>query len=160
MLYGHDGRDVTAISQPTAAVLLARGVCRALEQIGYASLLEFPLANGRRADILALGRAGDLVIVEVKSSVADFRADHKWTAYRAFADRLYFAVPSGFPVLLIPEECGLIVADGFSAAVLRDGTTTPLAAARRRAVTLRFALTAATRLRRHLDPEGSRKLDF
>ncbi|HVH82458.1 MAG TPA: MmcB family DNA repair protein, partial [Stellaceae bacterium] len=73
------------------SALLARGVCRALDQLGYASLLEFPLANGRRADILALGRSGELCIVEIKSSVADFRADRKWSAYRDFADRFYFA---------------------------------------------------------------------
>ncbi|MGA8383476.1 MAG: MmcB family DNA repair protein, partial [Stellaceae bacterium] len=74
---------------PIAAALLARGVCRALEQLGYSSLAEFPLANGRRADVLALGKAGELVIVEVKSSVADFRSDQKWPAYRDFSDRLY-----------------------------------------------------------------------
>ena len=90
-------------SSPGAA-LLARGVCRALDQLGYASLLEFPLANGQRADILAPGRAGDLVIVEIKSSIADFRADRKWTGYREFADRLYYAVPNEFPAILIPEE--------------------------------------------------------
>src|SRR5580692_2358079 len=83
------------------AALLARGVCRAFDQLGYASLLEFPLANGRRADILALGRGGELVIVEIKTSVADFRADRKWLDYRDFADRFYFAVPSSFPVALI-----------------------------------------------------------
>src|SRR5262249_11701202 len=98
---------------PAAAVLLARGVARALTQLGYASLAEFPLANGRRADLLALGTAGDLIIVEIKSSVADFRSDRKWTSYREFADRLYFAVPNEFPAVLIPEECGLIVADAF-----------------------------------------------
>jgi hypothetical protein len=133
---------------------LARGVCRVLAQLGYASLVEFPLANGRRADILALGKTGDLIIVEIKSSVADFRADRKWASYREFADRLYFAVPSQFPALLIPEECGLIVADSFGAAVLREAVLQPLAPARRRALTLRFALAAATRLRRHLDPDA------
>lgn len=136
------------------AAHLARGTCRALEQLGYASLLEFPLANGRRADIFALGRAGDLIIVEIKSSVADFRADRKWPDYRAFADRFYFAVPRGFPVTLIPEECGLIVADAFAAAMIRDGPGSALAPGRRKALTLRFALAAATRLRRHLDPQG------
>jgi len=143
-----------ARDMPRIAALLSRGVCRALEQLGYASLLEFPLANSRRADIIALGKSGDLIIVEIKSSVADFRADSKWAFYREFADRLYFAVPSDFPVALIPEECGLIVADGFAAAVLRDGILTPLVAARRRALTLRFALAAAARLRRHLDPQS------
>ena len=141
--------------EPSGAVLLARGVCRALEQLGYASLVEFPLANGRRADILALGKTGDLVIVEVKTSVADFRADRKWTAYREFSDRLYFAVPREFPGALIPEECGLMVADPFGAALLRDGNATPLNPGRRRALTLRFARLAAARLRRHLDPDAA-----
>ncbi len=139
-----------------SAALLARGVCRTLEQLGYLGLVEFPLANGRRADILALGRTGDLVIVEIKSSVADFRADRKWSAYRDFSDRLYFAVPNDFPRPLIPDECGLIVADSFSAAVLRDGNTTRLDPGRRRALTMRFARIAATRLRRLLDPEAGR----
>jgi len=146
----------SADAEPQTAALLARGVSRALEQLGYASLLEFPLADGRRADILALGRRGDLVIVEIKTSVADFRADRKWPHYRDFADRLYFAVPNNFPAALIPEECGLIVADAFAAALLRDGISTPLAPGRRRALTLRFALAAAARLRRHLDPQLGR----
>jgi len=142
--------------QPINAANLARGVCRALEQLGYASLVEFPLANGRRADILSLGKTGELVIVEIKSSVADFRADHKWTTYRDFSDRLYFAVPNDFPRALIPDECGLMVADAFAAALLRDGSATPLNPGRRRALTLRFARIAAARLRRCLDPEAGR----
>jgi hypothetical protein len=142
------------IPEALTAALLARGVCRALQQLGYASLLEFPLANGRRADILALGRGGDLAIIEVKSSVADFRADRKWSEYRDFADRFYFAVPKSFPVALIPEHCGLIVADAFAASLIRDGDSSALAPGRRRAVTLRFALAAAARLRRHLDPQA------
>jgi hypothetical protein len=141
--------------EPIGAALLARGVCRTLEQLAYTSLVEFPLANGRRADILALGKSGDLVIVEIKSSVADFRADRKWAAYRDFSDRLYFAVPNEFPRALIPEECGLIVADPFGAALLRDGRTIPLNPGRRRALTLRFARIAAARLRRWLDPDAT-----
>jgi len=138
------------------AALLARGVCRALDQLAYASLVEFPLANGRRADILGLGKAGDIVIVEIKNSVADFRADRKWVIYRDFADRLFFAVPNHFPQVLIPEECGLMVADPFGAVLLRDGRTTPLNPGRRRALILRFARRGAARLRRHLDPEAGR----
>jgi hypothetical protein len=144
------------LGEPGAAAVLARGVCRAFDRLGYASLVEFPLANGRRADILALGKGGELVIVEIKSSVADFRADQKWPSYREFADRLYFAVASGFPTALIPEDCGLIVADAFGAALLRVGRAIPLAPGRRRAVTLRFARLAAARLRRALDPEAVR----
>jgi hypothetical protein len=146
------------VIEPSAAAQLSRGVCRAIEQLGYTSLIEFPLANGRRADVLALGRTGEFVIVEIKSSVADFRADRKWAAYRDFCDRLYFAVANDFPRALIPEECGLMVADAFGAAVLRDGNATPLNPARRRALTLRFARIAAARLRRQLDP-GAGLLD-
>jgi len=145
-----------AIEPAATATLLARGVCRALDQLGYANLVEFPLANGRRADILGLGKSGDLLIVEIKSSVADFRADRKWAAYRDFADRLYFAVPNHFPQVLIPEECGLMVADPFGAALLREGRSTPLNPGRRRALMLHFARIAAARLRRCLDPEAGR----
>ena len=143
-----------SITEALTAALLARGVCRAFEQLGYASLLEFPLANGRRADIIALGRDGALAIVEIKSSVADFRADRKWADYRDFADRFYFAVPNNFPIALIPEDCGLIVADSFAASMIREGRASPLASGRRRVLTLRFALAAAARLRRHLDPQA------
>jgi hypothetical protein len=133
-------------------LLLARGVGRALAQRGYASLTEVSLANGRRADVMGLGRAGELVIVEVKSSLQDFRSDGKWPEYREFCDRFYFAVAEDFPRDAIPEDCGLIVADGFGAAVLREAPLVALAAARRKAVTLRFALAGSERLRRLLDP--------
>ena len=137
---------------PPSAALLARGVCRELQQRGYASLLECALANGRRADIIALGRGGEIAIVEIKSSLADFRADQKWPEYWEFCDRLYFAVAAEFPRHLIPAECGLLIADPFGAALLRESALRPLNPARRRAVTLRFALIGAQRLRRTLDP--------
>jgi hypothetical protein len=147
--------SVSAV-EPVSAVTLSRGVCRALGELGYVSLLEFPLANGRRADVIALGKRGELVIVEIKTSVADFRADRKWNDYRDFSDRLYFAVPNDFPSALIPDECGLMVADSFGAAVLRDGVATRIEPSRRRALTQRFARVAAMRLRRLLDPEAER----
>jgi hypothetical protein len=134
------------------AALLARGVCRALDQLGYATIPEFRLANGRRADVMALGRAGELAIVEIKSSIADFRADQKWPEYWEYCDRLYFAVAASFPRDLVPAECGLVLADPFGAAVLREPVPRPLSAARRRAVILRFALAGASRLRRLTDP--------
>src|SRR5438105_6496765 len=135
-----------------AAPLLARGVCRELQQRGFASLLEVPLANGRRADVMALGRAGEIAVIEIKSSLADFRADRKWPEYWDFCDQLYFAVAGDFPRHLLPAECGLIVADPFGASLLRASPVRTLNAARRRAVTLRFALLGAQRLRRTLDP--------
>ena len=135
-----------------AAQTICRGVIRALTQRGFATLAEVPLADGRRADVLALGRDGTLVLVEIKSSVADFRADRKWPEYRQWCDRLYFAVAEGFPLELIPEECGLMLADGFGAAILRESPTQKLDAARRRALHLRFARTAGARLLRLTDP--------
>ena len=133
-------------------LLLARGVGRALAERGFASLTEISLANGRRADVMGLGRAGEVVIVEVKSSLQDFRSDSKWPEYRDYCDRFYFAVAEDFPRAEIPEDCGLIVADGFGGAVLREAPLIALGAARRKAVTLRFALVSADRLHRLLDP--------
>jgi hypothetical protein len=143
------------LPEPALPQLIARGVCRALAQRGTATLTEFSLTSGRRADVMGLGRGGELLIVEIKSSIADFRSDRKWPEYRQFCDRLYFAVAAGFPLPLIPEECGLIMADPFSAAVLREAPAQPLSAARRRAVTLRFARVAASRLQRLADPQAA-----
>lgn len=138
-------------SEP-AAPTIVRSICRALDALGYACLTEFSLANNRRADLLALGRRGEVAIVEVKSSLADFRADRKWPDYRDYCDILYFGIGPDFPREVIPEDCGLIVADCFGAAILRESERRPLSAARRRALTLGFALAAAQRLRRFTDP--------
>lgn len=132
---------------------LCRGATRLLAQQGFAALTEVPLANGRRADILALGRDGEIRIVEIKSSLADFRADHKWPEYRDFCDRLYFAVAAEFDEGLIPLDCGLIRADAWGGALVREAPLLTLAAPRRRAVMLRFALIAGQRLNQLLDPE-------
>lgn len=134
------------------ANLLCRGVCRALSDFGYAPLTEFQLASGRRADVFALSDRGEAVIVEIKSSVEDFRADQKWPDYQPWCDRFYFAVPETFPQGLVPEECGLMVADGWSAAILREAPVRLLPHARRRALTLRAALAASERLMRLTDP--------
>jgi hypothetical protein len=132
---------------------LCRGATRLLWQHGFAVLPEVALANGRRADLLALGRDGEIRIVEVKSSLADFRADRKWREYRGYCDRLYFAVGPEFEAELIPDDCGLIRADGWGAALLREAPLIELPATRRKAVTLRFALLAGHRLTRIYDPE-------
>ncbi|WP_156927171.1 MmcB family DNA repair protein [Azospirillum halopraeferens] len=138
--------------EPAGAVAITRGVRRALAQRGFATLTEFRLASGRRADVLAVDGDGTVLIVEVKSSVADFRADRKWTEYRDWCDAFYFAVDEAFPADLIPDDCGLYVADAFGAALLRDAPASKLAAARRKAVVLRAALAAAGRLHRLEDP--------
>ncbi|HEX8417488.1 MAG TPA: MmcB family DNA repair protein, partial [Methylobacterium sp.] len=118
---------------------------------------EFPLANGRRADVIALCPAGRLTIVEIKSSVADFRCDRKWPEYRDYCDRFYFALPTTLPDGLTPEDTGLIVADAFGAAILRDPPDHALSGARRKAVTLRFAHSAARLLHALADPGAIRE---
>jgi hypothetical protein len=149
-----------AAGRPGVTELLTRGVRRALVERGYASLTEFRLASGRRADVLAVNEAGEVVIVEVKSSVADFRADQKWPEYQAWCDTFFFAVAADFPADLIPAECGLMVADGFGAAVLRDAPLVKLNPARRRTLVLRMARMAAGRLHRLEDPMMSLAVDM
>ena len=134
------------------AAQVTRGIRRMLAALGQSSLTEVGLKSGRRADIMAIDAHGAITIVEVKSSVADFRGDHKWADYVAFCDRYYFGVPEGFPLTLIPPSAGLIVADGYEAAVLREPPERRLAAARRKALHLRFALLAGGRLHRIEDP--------
>ncbi len=137
----------------TAAIRLA--TARFCLQLGWAPLHEVTLANGRRADILALRPDGGFVCIEVKSGPADFLADAKWTAYSDFSDTLYFAVDSDFPQNLLPIEAGLIVTAGTEAALLRDGPHHPMSPTRRRALTLRFASLAANRLAAATDPVGA-----
>ena len=139
--------------QSETAAALQKGVCRRFRAQGFATLCEFTLASGRRADVIALGPKGDVWIVEIKSSPEDFRADRKWPDYRDFCDRLYFAVTSRMDQALLPVDAGLIIADAFGAEILRDPVETPLNAARRKAMTINFARAAAMRLHGLYDPE-------
>jgi hypothetical protein len=140
--------------QSLVAANVQRGVRRLFARLGHATLPEFTLANGRRADIIALSPEGHLTIVEIKSSVADFRADQKWPDYEPFCDAFYFAVPDTVPLSILPEDRGLIVADAFDGAILREARRHPLAGARRKALTLRFARFAAGTLHALADPEA------
>lgn len=134
------------------AEALQRGVSRMLEERGFGTLVEFRLPNGRRVDVVGLNAACDFVIVEVKTSVADLRADLKWPEYLPYCNAFYFAVPDGFPQHLLPAEHGVIVADAFDGVIVRPSATFALNATRRRHQMLRFALTASARLSRLADP--------
>jgi len=137
------------------AVRLARGIRRTLAALGYGTLAEFTLANGRRADLIGVNAAGEVALVEIKTSEADFRADEKWPEYVPYCDSFYFAVPVEFPRHLLPEDCGLIVADAYAGVILRPAPPlSTMNAARRRALLIRFALAATSRLQRLLDPEA------
>jgi hypothetical protein len=132
-------------SRPETTLSVTRGAARLMVDLGYAPLLEVGLPNGRRADVMALGPRGDLVICEVKSGVDDYRCDQKWREYGPFCDAFYFAVAPEFPQDLLEGDCGLIVADGFGGAVVREATSNPLAPARRKALTVAFARLGAMR---------------
>lgn len=145
---GHAGWPASAL--PVAGDAIAagiwRGAARRLVDEGHAVLAELPLGNGRRADLVAIDRAAAITIVEVKSGRADFLADRKWQAYLGFCDRFYFAVGRDFPATLLPDTEGLIEADRFAGEIVREAPLRPLGAARRKAVLLRFARLAASRL--------------
>lgn len=131
---------------------LTRGVCRMLTETGFGPITEFRLPNRRRADVMGLGSGSEFVIVEVKSSVADFRSDTKWPDYLPYCDRFYFAVAEGFPIHILPDDCGILVADSYGAAIRREAPEQPITAIRRQRQLLRFALTASERLNRLSDP--------
>ncbi|MAV50084.1 MAG: hypothetical protein CME93_03880 [Hyphomonadaceae bacterium] len=128
-----------------SAVAIACGTLRLLTDYGAAGLYEVTLGNGRRADVLAIDASGQITIVEIKSSVNDFKSDQKWPEYLPYCDRFYFAVSEDFPADLIPDNAGLIIADQFGGAIMRSAPETKLSPARRRSLTLRFARLAANR---------------
>jgi len=132
-------------SRPDQTQALTRGVVRLFLDMGLTPIAEFKLANGRRADIAALDRQGNLTIAEIKSCQADFEGDQKWPHYLEFCDWFYFAVDPAFPRDILPETEGLIVADAFGAVISKPAGHRRLAPARRKAVLLRFARQAAMR---------------
>ena len=138
--------------QSETALLIARGARRYLRALGFATVPELSLRSGRRADLVALGSDGAILIVEIKSSIADFRADGKWRDYRRHCDRLYFAVTAAMPLAIMPDDAGLIVADAYGADLVREAPDHRLQPATRRMMTLQFAQAAALRLHNLSDP--------
>lgn len=136
--------------QSERALAIRRGVSRHFQELGVSLIAELPLASGRRADMIGMDRRGRFIIVEIKSSVADFRADSKWPDYLDFCDSFYFATHAGVPSEIFPRQEGLIIADFYGAEIIRPARQLALAGATRRALTLRFARAAADRLERIL----------
>ncbi len=136
----------------TPGQLIARGVSRHLISLGYSTLTEFVPDRGLRVDVIALSDKGEVLVVECKSSRADFISDSKWQGYLPFCDRFFWAVTADFPTELLPLETGLIIADAYDAEIMRDAPEDRLAPARRTKLLRKFARTAALRLHSHLDP--------
>jgi hypothetical protein len=132
--------------------VLARGVCRHLLTHGFVTVEEMAPMPGLRVDVMAMGPHGEIWVIECKSSRADFVADRKWHNYLGFCDRFFWAVDAAFPVEMLPEGSGLIIADGYDAEILRVGPETRLAGARRKSMLQKFARHAALRLQAARDP--------
>lgn len=151
---------LSSVPMPLQAGDVARGVCRMLLRHDCVAMAEVPLSDGRRADLMALDARGNIIIVEIKVSRADLLGDGKWTDYLAHCDRYFWAVPQGFDVAplaqpgFLPERAGILVADRYDAAVLREAATVPLASATRKKCTLAFARRAARRVIMLCDPDA------
>ncbi|MEO0391231.1 MAG: MmcB family DNA repair protein [Pseudomonadota bacterium] len=143
---------VSEIRSLAPGQLLARGVSRHLAHLGMVTVEELAPTRGLRVDVMALGAKGEIWIVECKSSRTDFVSDTKWHGYIEWCDRFFWAVDADFPVELLPEDTGLILADAYDAEMVRMGPETRLAPARRKVMVQKFATCAARRLQMLRDP--------
>lgn len=137
---------------PLRGQRLQRGVCRGLRALDFVCVEELVPAPGLRVDVMALGPRGEVWVIECKSGWADYRADRKWQGYLDWCDRFFWAVDADFPVELLPDATGLILADPYDAEVVRMAPETPLSGARRKVVQRTFARAAAGRLQTLRDP--------
>jgi hypothetical protein len=127
-------------------MLVRRGVQILLHDMRHALLPELVMSSGRRVDLITLSEKGEIWIIEIKTSLEDFRVDRKWPEYRDYCDRLFFATHKDVPLDIFPEECGLFLSDGYGAHMLRDAPEHRLPPATRKSVTLNFARAASQRL--------------
>jgi hypothetical protein len=132
--------------QSEGAMLVRKGVQILLHEMRHVVLAEMSLTSGRRADLVSLTEKGEIWIVEIKSSIEDFRVDRKWPDYRQHCDRLFFATHQSVPLDIFPEDCGLILSDGYGAHMVREAPEHRLSSSTRKAMTLNFARAAAQRL--------------
>ena len=144
--------DLQPQKKLTTGQLLARGMARHLTGLGFVSLEEFPPIKGLRVDLLALGRKSEIWIIECKSSREDFMSDEKWQNYLPWCDQYFWAVPTDFPVDILPEQTGVFWADGYDAELMRDAPISTLSPANRKSIIHRFARRAARRLAVLRDP--------
>ena len=150
----HNDNPLLDGRQSDRAMMVRRGVQRMLMEMRHAVLPELTLASGRRADLISLSDKGEIWIVEIKTSIEDFRVDRKWPDYRRHCDRLFFATAPHVPADIFPAETGLIVADGYGAEMIREAPEHRLHASTRRSVMLAFARAASLRLQALADPQG------
>ena len=152
MIETADTPSLTDGRQSPRALLVRRGVGRLLSNLNFTFVPEITLPDGRRADLMALGPKGEIWIIEIKSSVADFRADTKWEDYQSHCDCFFFATMPDVTTDIFPQEIGLLISDGYGAEIIRDACLTRLNPSTRKALTLRFARFASSNLNMIFDP--------
>ena len=162
MLLNDSDPQLAPASGPLVATDVVRGICRLFARNDIWCLPEMPLRCGRRADLMGIDAKGNIVIVEVKVSRADLLGDGKWTDYLDYCDRFYWGLSPTLDRACLeteafrPDCCGVIVADGYDAEILRPAPTRKLAAPRRKVETERLARTALRRLVTGADPHTQR----
>lgn len=146
--------SVRPVDSPVlAAGDVARGIGRLFARNDIWCLREVPLRNGRRADLMGIDAKGLVIIVEIKVARADLLGDAKWPDYLDYCDRFYWGLPPALDRAPLeseayrPATCGVIVADGYDAEILRPAALEPLAAARRKTQVEHLARVA---MRRHM----------
>ena len=150
-----DGQEPLALS---GAAAVARGIGRLLARNEIWTLPEMPLVGGRRADLMGVDARGQVIIVEIKVARADLMGDAKWTDYLDHCDRFYWGLAPDLDracmetEAFLPDRCGLIVADGYDAEILRPAPLLKLAPARRRVEVERLARCAMRRRQVEYDP--------
>ncbi len=145
---------IVDLRQSPTALRVQRGVMRYLREThDFCCFAEVPLSNGRRADVLGVGPKGEIWIVEIKSSLIDFRVDAKWPDYKDYCDRFYFAKPPELDPDIFPKSEGLIVADAHGADILWAASDAPLPPARRKAMLLKLTRLGADRIHTLMDPQ-------
>jgi hypothetical protein len=156
---GASSDSVDSLASPAlAASDVARGIGRLFARNDIWCLSEVPLKNGRRADLMGIDAKGLVVIVEIKVARADLLGDAKWPDYLDFCDRFYWGLPPALDRAPLeseayrPETCGVIVADGYDAEILRPAAFAPLAAARRKTLVEQLARIAMRRHMALIDP--------
>ena len=132
--------------QSDQALMIQRGTTRFFLRNDIALFPELTLSNGRRADLVGIDSKGKIILIEIKSSVEDFKIDQKWPEYRDHCDFFYFASHKGVPREIFPQEEGFILADNYDAEIITQAREEKMPAANRKALTLRFARSSASRL--------------
>lgn len=103
----------TKPARSLVAAALKKAAAFYLFRYGFAVTYELGVMpwGSRRADIVANKVSGKIVILEVKSSLADFRTDKKWRSYLDYCDKFMFCTTEDVYEKIkdeLPKEVGVV----------------------------------------------------